>query len=485
MKRIWNSLYWRISALLLLIFIIVGLAYLVIAVNSSQDYFAETTQKLNANVAESLLLEVNPFENGEVNKNALGTIMHSMMAVNPGIEVYLLSPKGDILSYVVLDKKVKLEKVNILPIKAFIESKGSKYILGDDPRTPDRKTIFSATKIEKDGVLEGYVYIVLASEIYDTVSNTLQESFILNLATKSFIITLIAAFVIGLLAIWLLTRNLRKIIQTVRLFKKGDLHARIDINSKGELGQLAETFNSMAETMLSNIDDLKQVDNLRRDLIANVSHDLRTPLSVIHGYIETIIIKDQSLTTEKKLEYMEIVLNNTNKLNGLVSDLFQLSKLEAKQVELNIEAFSLAELLEDLSKRYALIAKEKAIDFKWINHTSASIVKADLSLIERVLQNLIDNAFNYTPMNGEVEVSIIENEKGVEVSVKNSGSFIEKQDIPHLFDRYYKGKQVYKKASTGLGLAIVKNILDLHKSVIHVRSEKQEGTLFQFALPSY
>lgn len=469
--------------MLLIIFIIVGVAYMIIAVNSSQEYFAETTQKLNADVAEHLLLEVNPFIDGEVNKESLGIIMHSMMAVNPGIEVYLLDPAGEILSYVVLDKKVKLDKINTKPIDDFIASKGSEYILGEDPRTPERKTIFSATSIESDGVLQGYVYIVLASENYDNVSAMLQNSFILNLAAKSFIITLLASFLIGLLAIWLLTNNLRKIIQTVREFKEGNLNARIEIDSKGELGQLAATFNTMADTMLSNIEDLKQVDNLRRDLIANVSHDLRTPLSVIHGFVETIMLKEESLSPEKKSEYMEIVLNNTNKLNRLVSDLFQLSKLEAKQVDLNIERFSLSELLQDISSRYSLLAKEKNIQFNFKAPSTRSMVEADLSLIERVLQNLIDNALTYTPENGELSVSILESEEGIKVLVKNSGSYIEQQDIPHLFDRYFKGKQTSSKGSTGLGLAIVKNILDLHKSVIHVSSAKKEGTLFQFALP--
>lgn len=485
MKKIWNSLYWRISATLLIIFILLGLVYVVIAVNSSKQYFAETTQKLNADVAEHLLQEVNPFVDEKVNEDALGVIMHSMMAVNPGIEVYLLDPQGEILSFVVLDKKVKLNFIDIEPVTRFINSGGAEYILGDNPRIPERKSIFSATKIVIDGNHLGYVYMVLVSEQYDTITGSLQNSFILNLATKSFIITLLASFAIGLLAIWFLTKNLRIIIRTVRLFEEGDLNARIQISSKSELGQLAKTFNGMAETLLHNIDSLKQVDVLRRDLIANISHDLRTPLAVIHGYMETLMMKDAQLDTQKRTDYMNIVLQNTEKLKFRVDDLFELSKLEAKQVELNVEPFSLNELIQDISGKYALKSKESDITFDWDVSRSISMVEGDLGLIERVLQNLIDNAFKHTPKGGVIRIGILEKGLNVEVTVNNSGSYIESRDIPQLFSRYYKGDKSMDEESTGLGLAIVKNIIDLHNSIISVVSTKDTGTSFKFVLPIY
>ncbi len=485
MRKIWNSLYWRISALLLLIFVVLGLLYIVIAVNSSREYFAETTQKLNADVAEHLLHEVNPFVEGKVNEDALGVIMHSMMAVNPGIEVYLLDPEGNILSYVVLDKKVKLTSVNILPIKDFINTEGKQYILGDDPRIPERQSIFSATTIEADGIHLGYVYMVLASEQYDTIAGALENSFILNLATKSFILTLLSAFAIGLLAIWLLTKNLRIIIKNVRLFEKGKFDARIQISSKGELGELANTFNGMADTIVKNMDELKQVDSLRRDLIANISHDLRTPLSVIHGYVETLNMKNDQLDEKAKTEYTNIILANTEKLKARVDDLFELSKLEANQVELKVEPFSIGELVNDMSNKYQLISEKKKISFKWNIDQQNSMVEADLELIERVLQNLIDNAFEHTPEGGDIHISIVKKQYKVEVSVVNSGSYIESQDIPYLFDRYYKSADKNRNEGTGLGLAIVKNILDLHNSLISVTSRKEEGTTFKFDLPQY
>ena len=142
-----KSFYWRIALAITLVMTVVGFAYIMITTIASKNYFLETTQKLNASVAEYLVKEAPPFKNGEVNEEALGVIMHSMMAVNPSIEVFLLDPEGEILSFVVLDSKVKLKRVDIAPIKDFISTNGSEFILGDDPRSNGYQTIFSATEV--------------------------------------------------------------------------------------------------------------------------------------------------------------------------------------------------------------------------------------------------------------------------------------------------------------------------------------------------
>lgn len=476
-----SKLYWRISGILLIIFLSIGVAYFLITAYSAQRYYQETTQRLNADVAEHMLLEVNPFVDGKVNEESLGKIMHSMMAVNPGLEVYLLNPEGEILSFVVLDKKVKLEKVNIAPVKDFILTDGQEFILGDDPRNPGQTAVFSATAVEENGKLLGYVYLVLASEQYENISATLRNSYLLKTGSQLFILTMLAAFSMGLLAIWIITRNLRVIIQTVRKFEKGDLNARIKVKSNDELGELAFTFNRMAETLLKNIEQLKEVDHLRKELIANISHDLRTPLSVIHGYVETLTIKMNDLTQEKQDKYLKIILKSTDRLKDLVSDLFQLSQLEARQVKPNLEKFAIAELINDLTAKYQLLAKEKGITLEAQIENSNAMVSADLALMERVLQNLLDNALHHTPNNGEVSLGVSTVDNEVQVSVSNTGEGITEEAIGHIFDRYFTGER--RGIGSGLGLAIVKNILEIHDSVIKVKSKLKDKTTFFFQLP--
>jgi signal transduction histidine kinase len=481
--RVKDSLFWKISILFFLILVLLGISYTVITISMAKRYSEETTQKLNANVASHMLQEVSPFVDGKVNEEALGKIMHSMMAVNPSLEVYLLDPQGKILSFVVLNKKVKLQYISIEPIAAFLQDKGETLIYGDDPRNPGKSTIFSATAVYEKGKHLGYVYLILASEESENIAISLQESYLLKIGVQSFILTLVAAFVIGMLILWLLMKSLRDIIDTVKKFSDGDLKSRIPIHSKGELARLSVTVNKMADTILQNMEELKEVDKLRRDLIANISHDIRTPISIIHGYVETLIMKHDSLDALKKQEYLKTIIKSTERLKRLMTDLFELSKLESRQVKPKMEPFFMFDLLQDIGRKYKLLAQEKNIDLETELPSKMPVVCADIALIERVLQNLIDNALNYTPENGKVKIKMEEVSKQVHVSVINTGPGIASEELPKIFDRYYKVENTKTSRGTGLGLAIVKNILEIHKADIQVESENQGKTIFSFNLP--
>jgi len=481
--RIRESLFWRISGLFLLIFVLLGIAFVVITIVLAKRYSDETTQKLNANVAPHMLKHVTPFINGQVNEESLEMIMHSMMAVNPSLEVYILDPQGKILSSVVLHKKVNRRTVSVEPIKDFLEDNGKSLIYGDDPRNPGKSKIFSAAPVYEDGALLGYVYMILASEEYDTITSALQESYLLKIGVRSFVLTLAAAFFIGLIVLRLLMRSLSDIVHTVKKFESGDLKPRIAIRSGGELAQLSITINAMADTILKNMEDLKEVDKLRRDLIANISHDIRTPISIIHGYVETLIIKHGSLDETHQKEYLETIMKSTERLKRLVADLFELSKLESRQVKPKMEVFFISDLLHDLTGKYKLLAWEKNILLETEFVFGAPMVLADVAMIERVLQNLIDNAINHTPENGNVRIRVENGEANVFIRVFNAGQRIPANELPHIFDRYYKVENNKASRGTGLGLAIVKNILEIHGSHITVESEP-DGNTFSFNLPA-
>ena len=482
-----KSLYWRISMSFLAILVILGLAYVLITVIATNRYYNETTQRLNAHVAESMLAEVSPFTNGKVNEESVSKIMHSMMAVNPTLEVYLLDQTGKILTFVVFDKKVKLTSIHLDPVHKFIENNGKHYVLGDDPRNPGHKTIFSAAEVRENGQLQGYVYLVLASEQYENITSALLGSYWLRVGTNAFILTLLAAFTIGLILIWFLTRNLRVVIRTFRRFEEGDLQARIPEDSmKGELSTLSRTFNNMADTILRNIDSLKEVDSLRRELIANVSHDLRNPLAVIHGYIETLIIKEKDLNSVDRMKYLRIILNGSEKLKRLVADLFELSKLETQQVKLNREPFFINELVQDAVANLRLMAEKKNIRIESDISTSLPLVEADISLMERVIQNLLDNAVHYTPHEGTISLKVRKLEDSIEVNIRNTGDGIPEKDLPYIFNRYYKvNKEKSGIEGTGLGLAIVRKILDIHHIPIRVNSQPGSYTSFSLLIPIY
>ncbi len=487
MNKIANKLYIKVSLIFLLFLIVLGLSYVLISTYSAQEYFQERNQKLHENLAEQIMKEVEPFMyNGEMIPERIDEIMHHMMAINPSIEVYILDVNGKILSYVAPYKKVKLDYVNIAPIKKFIENECQQIIKGDDPRNPGKKKVFSAAAHKNmDGVVDGYVYTILASEEYESAASVLFKSYILKVGLRTFALTLIGALVIGLLIIWLLTRNLNKIIATVRRFSGGDYEARIDMKQGGDLSVLAETYNQMAETIQSNIEELKSTETLRRELVANISHDLRTPLAVIHGYLETLSMKeeDRSLNPEDRKKYIEIVLSNTQRLNKLVSELFELSKLEAKQIIPKKEPFFIQELAMDTYNKYKILAEKKKVAIKTEIEEGVPMVIADISMIERVLQNLLDNALKFTEEGDEIKIAINETKQGVSVQVQDSGIGIEKEKVGEMFDRYKKYQSTtHNKEGMGLGLAIVKKILELHNSDINLQSQLDVGSIFKFEL---
>ncbi len=486
MKHFFSSLFWKISAIFLLILIIISGVYMYISVFTAEMYFQETRQKLDLFVADHIAKEYDYYSGDELNKDVIEEVFHNVMVINPSIEVYLLDEKGKILAYFAPEHTMQAEEIPLEPIHQFLKQE-EQFVLGLDPKNPLTEKAFSAAKVEDDGNFMGYIYVILGGEEYENASQLVFGSYILRLGIRSMAIALITAALIGFIAIGFITRNIRKINGVIADFQKGNLNARIKLKGKGELNEFANAFNSMADTIVENIDEIKRIDSQRRDLIANVSHDLRTPLSVIQGYVETALIKSENISDEEKNKYLETILSSTKRLMNLVNELFELSKLEAKQVEPNDEIFSIAELAQDVHQKNLIIAQKKNVDLTLEIKAEHKIVKADISMIEKVFQNLIDNAIKYTPDEGFVIIRIESQNNSVVTSVIDNGLGISESELPHIFERYHKNKRVAQKSdtSTGLGLAIVKKILELHNSKITVESKENEGATFQFILNAY
>ncbi len=481
-----NLLFWKISAVFTLLLIILGVVYIGIASQVSRQYFNQINQQLYGDVASNLVGITKPLKNGLPDTTVTHDIMHSIMVINPSVEVYLLDTSGEIIDYVVPGKTVKAQRVNVDKVKKFIDEKGNGYITGDNPRTPGEESIFSAAPIYENGQLAGYAYAVLASEKERQILAMSSNNLFFSLGSRMFIATLIIAFIIGVITFFLITDSVRKIASVVSRFKSGDHHARIDGNIKGTLGLLTSSFNEMADTIVENIHKITETDRLRQELIANVSHDLRTPLSILQGYVETLVIKRGDLTAAEEDRYLKTIMDSSKKLSTLVEQLFQYSKLEANQIQPNKEAFLLDELASDMQVKYELLAREKDIDLQLVQPGHLPPVFADLALTERVLQNLLDNALKFTPPGGEIRLQLQQKSSGIEVVIADTGIGISNEDQVYIFDRHKQTADfTYTTKGMGLGLAIVKKILDLHNVNIHVQSTLGRGSVFWFELPVF
>jgi signal transduction histidine kinase len=404
--KFFNSLYWKISFIFLLLLSLLSFAYVLITVISARRYFETSHQRLNRDVAAHIAEFSSPFINDTISQGEAEKVFFNAMVMNPSIEVYLLDAAGKVLSYYAPHKEIQLSAVSLAPIQKFIQAEGKEFIMGDDPRNSKVQKIFSAARIEKDARLAGYIYVVLAGEEYDSTMEMLLNKHILGLATQTILITLAATLLIGLGAFKLITRNLKAIINTVEKFHKGNLQSRIQVNSKDEFALLALTFNQMADTLANNLEELKTAEALRRELIANVSHDLRTPIAAIQGYAETIMMKNEQLTNADRKRYTGIILQSSEKLKKLVDELFELSKLEASHSKPYMEVFNLAELIGEIFVQYRILAQPKHLSVSYTSSQAAILVRADIGMIERVLQNLIDNAIKYTPENGSITIQV-------------------------------------------------------------------------------
>lgn len=486
MKNFFNSLFWKISAVFLLILLIISAVYIYISVITAEMYFQETRQKLDLNVASHIASDNNFFVGDSINYSVLRNVFHNVMVINPSIEVYLLDTAGNILAYYAPQQTVTLKTVPLEPVEKFISSNSESFLIGTDPKNPGKEKAFSAAEVRENGRFRGYIYVILGGKEYDNASQLLFGSYILRLGVRSMIIALITAAVIGFLAIGFIIRNIRRIVNVIHDFQKGNLSARIKLKSRGELQEFAESFNDMADTIVSNIEQIKKMDSLRRDLVANVSHDLRTPLAIIRGYVETVLIKDRDLTLEERRKYLETILSSTERLLALVEELFELSKLEAKETIPDKEYFSLAELLQDIHQKNLVVAASKNIKLNLNVAENLPPVYADIRMMERVFQNLLDNAFKFTPAGGDVNIILTRgNDHSITAVISDTGFGIEKDEISLIFDRYYQIKRISSESQTGtgLGLTIVKKILDLHQITINVESELAKGTSFILRIP--
>ena len=471
-----------------------GIGYTVTSIYFSNQYFYQTTQRLNASLAQDLIEEKfgnnHPFDStGTVNKPLFGDIMHNMMAVNRAIEVYLLDVQGYVQYSVVLDHKIpetSQTRIDLTPIHKFINSDGKDFVLGQDPKDLNNRTIFSAAKLNNNGH-EGYIYIILTGKDFLATRSDLFNGYLMHIGLGGSLLTLFFSTFLGILAIWHLTRNLREIIFAAKRFQEGDLKYRIKNADQTDLANVATTYNNMADTILSDIEKIKSVDQLRQELIANISHDLRTPLSVIQGYIETLYMKNSELSIEEQQGYLKIISSGSERLAKLISQLFEYSKLESNHIHPEKEPFLISELAIDIYRDYSLLALKKNLNLKIFFSDNVPLVFADISLVARAIQNLMDNAVKFTPEKGEIVMKIETLDTHVMVVIQDSGPGIDKESQALIFERYKQTKIGQEKEGAGLGLAIVKRIMDIHGSKIKVMSNpnKGTGTEFSFELPIY
>jgi signal transduction histidine kinase len=485
MHRLFSSLGTRLALAFALLLLVLGIAFFSLIHWSNNRYYQEITQRLNQSLAMYIAQREPLIQQGVVNHSAMKTLGDLVMIVNPIVEVYLLDTQGNILAHSVPPETLVRPRVTTAPIHAWLGKNAQLPIQGDDPRSPAGQRVFSAFPVQDGENTAGFLYVILGGQTFQTLSESLRGSYILQQSLGGLLVLTLFALVSAIVISLVLTRPLRRLSQAMNNFHQHELPSHPPApSSSDEITHLAHTFFAMRQRINEQLQHLQDTDRLRRELISNVSHDLRTPLSAMQGYLEMLLRPGN--TQEQARSYLNIAFKHCHRLSQLVKELFELSKLDAGRIQPQWEQFSMAELLQDVVQKFSLMAQNKGIQFIFPPPQQAYSVCADIALIERVLENLIDNALRYTPAGGRIELHLEQQPEQIQVAVKDSGTGLKPQDIPHIFERYYRGQDSDDQhpPGTGLGLAIVKRILALHHSEIRVKTHTQ-GTCFYFPLPRH
>jgi two-component system, OmpR family, sensor kinase len=498
--RLFKRLHVRLALAALMLLLATTLALLFIVRAQQQQAMLETTQRLNLGLAQ-YIVEHQPraliAPDGRVERELLKALAQDVMMINPAVEVYLLDAEGRILGHALEGASVRQTQVDLRAVQPLLAGEqGSAAVrlpvLGDDPREPGQPNIVSVAPIRAGSRLVGHLYVVLQGQASRQLAHRDGASTVWLHTVAGFAVAAALAGVVLWAALVVLTRPLRRLAGQMRAFRSedgpGEPVARGD-----EVALVARAAQQMQQRIAQQFERLQETDRTRRELVSNISHDLHTPLASIQGYVEMLLLKGEHAGAQDRRQALEVVLTHCKRLSRRIADLFELSKLDSGRVSPRLEVFNLAELLQDVLHSYRLQAEQRGVTLQLSAGSRQPVagarVLADIALIERVFQNLIDNALRHTGSGGRIEVAIVPlpapREDRLRVTITDSGSGIAHEDLPHVFERYYQAsrpQQVQPGASAGLGLAIVKRILDLHGATIQVQSPAGGGTRFEFAL---
>ena len=336
-----------------------------------------------------------------------------------------------------------------------------------------------AVPITVEGASGFVVYII---DNKGTVSSLNTE--IMTLILEAVLIGFVIAIAITLIVSKTLLSPIQGMTKAAEAMADGDFSRKIKVDSKDEIGILAETFNDMAMQIETMLEELKNAEKLRREFVANVSHELRTPLTSIRTYAETIS-DTQGIPEDTEEEFLRVIINECDRMTKIVSDLLVLSRLDSGTGKLTQEWFSIEKAVRDVYAAIALEARKHGhvlnLEIEW----KMPMIKGDRARIEQVLMNIISNALKYTPDGGAIDIYVNRSSNEISIRVEDTGIGIPREDLGRVFDRFYRVDKARTRESggTGLGLSIAKEIVTMHGGAIEIDSELGVGTIVSITLP--
>lgn len=458
---------------------------------SSSQFGNAMMQRLSASLAQQIVSRERLLDDGgKVNQQTVKMLFDRLMIFNPSVELYLISPNGQVLADAAPPGHIKRLKVDIAPLVLF--SAGGRWpVYGDDPRSLEKRKVFSAAPVYQGGTLRGYLYIILQGEKSNALAETAWRETLRRTLLWSLLVVALSGLLAGLLAWRWVTRPIRDLTARVQRLDRDSLTAIKQLAQEmpqahtggDEVAVLRNSFIDLSGQIAQQWASLADSDRQRREFIANISHDLRTPLTSLLGYLETLTLKAESLSAEDTRRYLGIALRQGHKVRHLSQQLFELAKLEHGGIRPQREPFAIGELIQDAAQKFDLVIETRQLHLAVEIPRGLPLLNADVSMIERVVTNLLDNAVRHTPAGGTIRLRVwLENET-LQVEVADSGPGVDASLQALLFQRPSAlGQQAMRENRGGLGLLIVRRMLELHGGGICL-VDSTRGACFRFFVP--
>ncbi|EKC2495562.1 HAMP domain-containing histidine kinase [Salmonella enterica] len=483
------SLSQRLTLVFTTIILFCAVAVSVVQIRSSKQYGDAMVQRLSLELAKKIVKSESFIDaSGQVNRQTLKGVFEHLMTLNPSVELYLLSPAGDILADAAPPGHIQRQKVALLPIQNFLHAEVLP-VYGDDPRSSQQK-VFSAAPVLFNGDLYGYLYIILQGEDLNMLADTVWQKTLWNTVVGTLILVLLACGIAGFLVWRWVTHPVKTLIGQVIKIEQDSIsvikqlaQGQPDSAPANEIALLNNAFIELAKKIAQQWDLLAVSDRQRREFIANISHDLRTPLTSLLGYLEMLSLKADTMTPEENRHYLSIALRQGHKVRYLSQQLFELARLEHGGIKPQRERFAIDELIQDVAQKFDLSVATRHLQLHLDVEGPLPLVNADLSMMERVVTNLLDNAIRHTPDGGDVWLKVWRDENRLLAEVCDSGPGVEESIREVLFQRPTALlPQEPRTERGGLGLLIVRRMLELHGGDINLVNSTA-GACFRFSLP--
>ncbi len=474
-----SHLFKRYSLWFILVFFIMGISYLFISLSLSNHYLQEVQTRIHIHVADSIIQDHQFVNQEQMSQAAIASTLNRYMQLNPHLEIYLTDLNGNILQYSADAKKIKRHKIDTFPLLKQLNTysvDNSEFPMGDDPRSFSGQKPFSVAYLPNKAHPEGFLYVIIQDSIEQEANRQLQESILLELSAWSFLSSLVIGLLLGGVLFYHLAKRISNLSQTITQFKEQpERPIPPPKQIKDEIDLLETTFIEMSVQIQQQMRQLSQTDQQRRFMISSLSHDLRTPLTNMLGYME------QLLQTQPN-EYLHIAYQNGLKLKHYLDQLFEFAKLDMNSFKLHQQELSLSEFCFDIFKQYETTYPGQ----NWHIEMQQNIIyEFDVNQLERAIRNLVDNAIKHGQ--GIITLGLKQKEDFIEFKVCDQGMLLKHNDEPFEFDLFKPSAFAFNKnqsghSGAGLGLAIVNSIAEKHHGHLSYCRDNNQNC-FKISLP--